>query len=188
MKKLKHIVTKLLVGFVLISIGYIWGKHSVEKGTTITPQQTGDYVQVYYMHGTKRCRKCNTIQAMTSDVVTGYYSELLKTEKLKLSHVNFQKDSALAKQFGVMANCVVVAKVHNGKVASYERLDDIWTTMKSKVVYDSYICTSINKLLEPEYRAQPLAPMERNDNLIIPKSIESPWKMNTPLLYKELQK
>jgi len=70
MQKAKHILTKGLVAFALISIGFALGKHAAQPSSNpVAPQPAanGRQIAVYYLHSTFRCITCNTIESMTRE-------------------------------------------------------------------------------------------------------------------------
>jgi len=149
MEKAKKILTNSLLAFVLLSIGFAFGKHSVksEAQTDMVPQAKGHVVAVYYLHSTFRCVTCNTIEKMTRDLLGNSYSDKLKTGKIQWLEADFQENEALARQFEVVASCVVVAEVKDGKVVDYKRLDEVWTLMKDTDAFNRYISEAIDGYL-----------------------------------------
>lgn len=109
----------------------------------IQPTLTGNDVAVYYLHSTFRCDTCNTIEKMTKDLLERNYTAELQTGRIVWSEVDFQEDLALAEKFEVAASCVVVAKLKDGNISSYSRLDEVWTLMEDPQAFDSYIKSAI---------------------------------------------
>lgn len=151
MSKDKHIarIKSLLLAFVFVSIGFSLGRHSV-KQVVVTPVQSAgqNIVQVYYLHSTFRCTTCNTIEKMTKALLDKQYKDELSSGVMSFHEVDFQADEALAKQFGVIASCVVVAAVKDGKIIDFQRLDEVWTLMKDPVAFDKYINDAIAAMQE----------------------------------------
>lgn len=146
MSKDKHIawIKSLLLAFVFVSIGFSFGRHSVKQTAITTPQSAGqNIVQVYYLHSTFRCTTCNTIEKMTKALLDKQYQDELSSGVMAFLEVDFQREEALAKQFGVIASCVVVAAVKDGKTVDFQRLDEVWTLMKDPVAFDKYINDAI---------------------------------------------
>ena len=156
MERAKKILTKLLLAFALISIGFALGKHSVQSDRSLADQPAvqGDYVAVYYMHSTFRCVTCNTIEKMTRNLMDKSYREELADGRIRWKDVNFQENEALAKQFEIVSSCVVVAQIEEGKVTGYKRLDEVWTLMKEPNAFNRYIGDAVNSYLKND-RGQP---------------------------------
>jgi len=147
MKKLQNIITKLLISFALISIGFALGKnsinHSDSSATAPNDEKFKDYIAVYYMHSTFRCSTCNTIEKMTQTLLNDCYSQELADRAIKWQDINFQENETLAKQFGIIASCVVVAQYKTGAVVKFQRLDKVWTLMNKPKLFNQYISEAI---------------------------------------------
>ncbi len=149
MERAKKILTKVLLAFALISIGFALGKHSVRSDRSLADQPAGqgDYVAVYYMHSTFRCVTCNTIEKMTKSLLDKSYREELADGRIRWKDVDFQENEALAKQFEIVSSCVVVAQIEKGEVTGFKRLDEVWTLMKKPDQFNRYIGDAINSYL-----------------------------------------
>ncbi|WFB36211.1 nitrophenyl compound nitroreductase subunit ArsF family protein [Kiritimatiellota bacterium B12222] len=146
----KFLIATLLV-FTFISIGFSLGKHNHTE-TTLPhelPHTQGQQVAVYYLHSSFRCITCNTIEEMTRNLLDHAYASPLAEQTLLWREVDFQTNEALAKQFDVIASCVVVAHLNNGQVTEYQRLDEVWTLMKDPQAFNQYISQAIDTYLEP---------------------------------------
>lgn len=150
MERLQKILTNCLLAFALISIGFALGKHSVkpELQTSSLPKENGCHVAVYYLHSTFRCVTCNTIEKMTRDLLGKDYGKQLADGKIQWIKDDFQENEALAKQFAVVASCVVVAEMKDGAVLDFKRLDEVWTKMKDPEAFDRYISNAIDGYLK----------------------------------------
>jgi hypothetical protein len=150
MERLKKILTNGLLVFALISIGFALGKHSVkpDRQTNNLPNGNGRQVAVYYLHSTFRCVTCNTIEKMTRELLDNSYSKQLADGNIQWIEDDFQENEALAKQFEVVASCVVVAEMKDGTVIDYKRLDEVWTLMKDPEAFDLYISGAIDGYLK----------------------------------------
>jgi len=156
MERAKNILTKLLLAFVLVSIGFALGKHSVRSDRSQAAQldEQGSYVAVYYMHSTFRCVTCNTIEQMTRDLLDKAYAQELADGRIKWQDVDFQENETLARQFEIVSSCVVVAQIKKGDVTGYQRLDEVWTLMKEPDAFNKYIGDAVNSYLKND-RGQP---------------------------------
>ncbi|PKN96434.1 MAG: hypothetical protein CVU43_20745 [Chloroflexi bacterium HGW-Chloroflexi-5] len=155
--KIKKVATNLLIAFVLITIGFSLGKHSVLNRMTadaaaISTSNSSLHdlkkaVKIFYMHSTFRCVTCNDVEARTLELIDKEFAELKQSQKLLWQEVNFQENEALAKLFEVVASCVVVAVVENGQVVDFVRLDETWTLLEKPEEFNAYIRTAINNAL-----------------------------------------
>ncbi len=149
MEKGRKILTRLLLAFVLISIGFVSGRHSLKNHSLPQAESPafGQYVTVYYMHATFRCETCNTIEKMTRELLDKAYAAELADGRIKWQEVDFQEDELLAEKFGVVASCVVVTRVEEGKIVDFKRLDEVWTLMQNPGQFNQYISAAINLFL-----------------------------------------
>ncbi|NCB27858.1 MAG: hypothetical protein EOM62_20755 [Bacteroidia bacterium] len=85
---------------------------------------------------------------MTRELLDKAYSNELAEGKIKWNEDDFQENEALAKQFEVVASCVVVAELEDGAVLNYERLDEVWTKMMDTEAFDRYISETITEYLK----------------------------------------
>ena len=153
-------IRNLLLGFVLVSIGFVLGKHSAQRSAgpaenasrpTVSPTEAATLpvrVRVYYLHATFRCVTCNTIERMAREVVDQQFSDALADGAVEWQEADFQENEALAKQFDVIASCVVVAKMRGDTVLDFKRLDEVWTLMKDAPRFNAYIGDAIRGYLE----------------------------------------
>ncbi len=150
MDKAKKILTKALLVFALISIGFAMGKHSVkvDRDSEGLPQVDGHTVAVYYLHSTFRCVTCNTIEKLTRDLLDNAYGKELAEGKVHWIEADFQENEALARQFEIVASCVVVAEVKDGAIVGYQRLDEVWTLMSDAEAFNRYISSAIDGYLQ----------------------------------------
>jgi hypothetical protein len=148
MKKTLPILKNVLIAFVLISIGFALGKHSVSQNSMPEEAERSTLaVKVYYMHASMRCTTCNTIEKMTKELLNNKYSEAIKEGRVEFQEVNFQENEALAAKFDVVASCVVVARFENGKIAAFKKLDKVWTLFGEQDKFNAYIDNVIQAYL-----------------------------------------
>jgi hypothetical protein len=149
MNKIVKVLKNILIAFVLISIGFAIGKHSVAgKSPEKNNKEKVSLVRVYYMHGTLRCTTCNSIQRMTEQLLEDKYLQQMVDDEIEFVEVNFQENEALAKRFDVLASCVVVAKIEAGKIVAHQRLDKVWTLFQKPAEFNAYISKAIQTYLQ----------------------------------------
>jgi len=156
MERTQRIVRNVLLAFVLVSVGFVLGKHSVRQNSA--PAQTGPEartgapelpvkLRVYYLHATFRCVTCNTIEKMTRDLLDQQFGEAVAAGRIEWLEVDFQQNEALARQFEVIASCVVVAKMRGESVLDYQRLDGVWTLLDDIPQFNTYVSNAIRAYL-----------------------------------------
>ena len=145
--KYLKILKSLLLGFVLISIGFALGKHYAGKTIQDGDAEKSSLVRVYYMHANFRCTTCNSIQKLTQKLLKDKYAKEMASGKMDFAEVNFQKDKALAERFDIKSSCVVVAKIQSGKIVAHQTLNEVWTLYQKPAEFNSYISRAIQAYL-----------------------------------------
>lgn len=147
---------RLLLAFVLVSVGFAWGKHvglrQSSAGRSIPAMgpvtAAGPQVVVYYMHGTIRCITCNQIETLAKQTVEASFSSELAAGTMVWKEVDFDEEPALAKRYDVSASTVVVVRLDKGKDVSYQRLDKVWTLADKPEEFRAYVTASIHEQLD----------------------------------------
>jgi hypothetical protein len=156
---MKNFIKKILLAFVLLSIGFALGKHfnyrNLVKGKKILlanakKVENNAVVHVYYMHSIFRCSTCNTIEKMTKELLDSKYINQIKQGKIIFLDVDFQSNEHLTKRFGIVSSCVVVAIVKDKKILKFKRLDKVWTLMKNPLEFNTYISKTVQTYLDFE--------------------------------------
>ncbi len=148
MKLAKVIIARVLIVFVLISIGFALGKEvgrrpeAPDEGVTAR-----DGVTVYYMHTTIRCVMCNRIQAYTHSLLKEQFAAQLGDGRLEWTSVDFQQDEALAKRYDVGVSCVVLVRRRNGREVAHRRLDELWTKIGDEDEFTRYVGDAVREFL-----------------------------------------
>ena len=155
-EKYKKLITNLLLAFVLVSIGFALGKHSVvnksldgnlvaaSNGGTVSAEQL---VKIFYMHATFRCITCNSIESRAKQLVERDFADAWANRKILWEEVNFQINEALAKKFDVAASCIVVTIVQGDEILEFNRLDDVWPLLEKPAEFDAYVSDAVRKAL-----------------------------------------
>ena len=153
----KRVIRNVLLGFVLVSIGFIAGKEvtrmrlqraNVENAGS--PAASGDKVVVYYMHQTIRCVTCNKIEQLAHSAVHGTFSKQLEEGTIQWEAVNIDEREDLASRYKVSGSTVVVVQVRNGKVDAFKSLDEVWTLVNSEPEFIAYVTREIRSYLGEE--------------------------------------
>lgn len=156
-ERYKDHLTRILLAFVIFSVGYAFGKHSVKATNSDSGQMPSqiqntspageNFVRLYYMHAMFRCVTCNSIEAQARKLTETEFSAELADKKIVWEEVNFQQNQQLATKFDVVSSCIVVAVEKNGHIESFERLDQVWTLLEKPDEFNAYIRTAIKKAL-----------------------------------------
>lgn len=156
-ERYKDHLTRILLAFVIFSVGFAFGKHSVKApnadsgqvpSTVQNASPTGEnLVRLYYMHAMFRCVTCNSIEAQARKLTETEFSAELAAKKIVWEDVNFQQNKQLATKFDVVSSCIVAAVEKNGQIDSFERLDQVWTLLEKPDEFNAYVRTAIKRAL-----------------------------------------
>ena len=111
--------------------------------------ELGDGLLVYYFHGNVRCPTCRAIESQAKEVVDSRFAAQLKSGAIAWKILNFEKPAGadLAKQFKIGVPVVVLARMRDGKVQDWKRLDDVWALVNDKPDYARFIGEEIDRML-----------------------------------------
>ena len=157
-EKLISITKHILLGFVLITIGFAIGKEVTSQRMqknepdTINAGTGTDQVIVAYAHASIRCVSCNTIEKLIHETLSEQFAHELAKKRIILTDVNFQKDTAFAKKYEIVANCVVLRQIKDGKETAHKQLYKIWDLYEDAPAFKKYLSdeirASLNSLTE----------------------------------------
>jgi len=122
MGRVKLIVGRVLIGFVLVSIGFAAGREI-------------------------RCVTCNAIEARADSVLKSRFAAQLADGSLEWKSVDFQEDEAMAKRYGVGVSCLVLVRWRGGKEQAYRRLDEVWAKIGDEDEFARYVGDAVREFL-----------------------------------------
>ena len=150
--KARKIIGKLLLAFVLVSIGFAAGKEA-ERNRAAAQAHVGpsttveDKVIVYYMHATFRCVTCNMVESMGEELVRTEFGDDVKGGRLEWRQVNYQENDDLVRRYNVGGNMIVVVKFAGGKKVQSRRLDRVMELAGKRDEFMAYVRGAIQELL-----------------------------------------
>lgn len=153
--KAKKIIGKLLMAFVLVSIGFAVGKE-VEKGragasaspAVPAPGDGQDKTIVYYMHASFRCVTCNRVESMGAELVRSEFADAVRDGRMEWKAVNYQENDDLANRYKVGGNMIVVVRFRGGKEVASRRLDRVMELANKRGEFMPYVRNGIQAVLE----------------------------------------
>jgi hypothetical protein len=150
-----NILKQGLLAFVLVTIGFAVGKEvtlrrvrQTEPDKILTPAEK-DQVVVSYVHATIRCVSCNTIERLVQETLDEQFHDAVGEKWLSFGEVNFQENTTFAKRYEIVANCVVLHKIIQGKEVKHLRLDKVWELYEDPPAFKKYLGDAIRAYLVP---------------------------------------
>lgn len=157
---MKKIIGKLLLAFVLVSIGYALGSTAARRAdapsaaeTGAAPETTGASssaqtgVAVVFMHGTFRCATCNRIETLARTLIERDFADALADGRVTWRAANFQLEPDLAARYDVGSSTLVMSRMQDGREVEFRRLDDVWTTIGDETAFTEYVEGVLRELL-----------------------------------------
>ena len=145
---------RLLLGFVLITVGFALGRKTAPSMSDATPGSGGDtqpadapagQVIVYAAHMTFRCPECNQIEWFARELLESEFADALADGRMVFRSVDYMRDTAFARRYNISSSTIVVTRADSEE---FQRLDDVWTKVRNREEYFDYVRAAIRKRLE----------------------------------------
>ena len=153
----KRIIGKLLLTFVLVSVGFAIGKEVTlrrlaggQSHAAASAPADGNQVVVYYLHATIRCATCNKVEALADELIRTEFAEPLRQGRLAWKKADFMKDEALANRYNVSGSMIVVVRFEGGKQVDCRRLEDVLALANRRERLLAYVREAIRASLAGE--------------------------------------
>ncbi len=153
-ESVRRIVAPILNVFVLISIGFAFGRLTrPQPSTEKLPQKESteeikESIVVTYLHGTMRCVSCNTIEQTLRTVLDEFYSEQMQAKELVFREVNFDRDEMLAKRWDINSSMAVISREREGQEQEFVVLHDVWTYVGDNEALSSYLKEQLDQQMQ----------------------------------------
>jgi hypothetical protein len=114
--------------------------------------ESDDALMVYYFHGV-RCPTCRAAEAVAHETLqTEYAPELARGEIVwrVLDYLEDPKGEALARDFDVSQATVVLARMKDGRIDAWNRLDRVLALAGDRPALAAYVEEEVEAMLHPE--------------------------------------
>jgi hypothetical protein len=127
---------------------------------------------VYYFHGNTRCPTCRSIESQAEETVQTHFVSQLSSGEMAWKILNYEQPAAkpLATKFGIEMPVVVLARMKDGQVKDWKRLDKVWALVGDKPAFGKYVREEIDRMLPPEKKPMPPASPGKAPAIPIPSS------------------
>ena len=153
----RKIIGRLLLAFVLVSVGYAIGRETAPTPASAplplavaeSPGAAGESrVVVYYLHSTFRCMTCNLIESTTEELIRTEFAEAVKAGRLEWKPVDYLQNEFLADRYNVSGNLIVVARFKDGREAAARRLERVMELVHDREAFLRYVRQAIEESLK----------------------------------------
>jgi hypothetical protein len=156
----KRFLGRLLLVFVLVSIGYALGKEAGRRSVPRhdpapqphvqtdagVPAAEADRLVVYYFHATIRCVTCNTIERIAHETLESEFAAQLADGSIQWRLENFHENEPLAERYGVATSTVVLVRLQGEREVDFRRLDRVWELVHQPAAFAEYIAQEVRDL------------------------------------------
>lgn len=152
------------------------GGVAATPGTAVQPETVGDGLVVYYFHSNIRCPTCRSIESQAEETVQTNFAPQLRNGEMIWKIVNYEQPAAkpLATKFEIQMPVVVLARMKNGQVENWKRLDEVWAVVGDKPAFTKYVKEEIERMLTPETPPTPEAAEKAEPAIPTPTTEGSP--------------
>lgn len=151
--KAKTIIGKLLMAFLLISVGVAIGKEMAARSAPAAAEPAAvsgeQKVVVYYMHGFP-CVTCTFIETTAERIVHDDFAEAVAAGTMEFVSLNYlgTANAALADKYNVGSNMVIAVRFEDGQEVARARLDEVMELASNADGLTDYLRTGIRSVLE----------------------------------------
>jgi len=167
MRKMIRGLSSMLV---IVAIGLSWsslhaetsGETSIKKDETKAMSESGAVsakpevpadgttINVYYFHGTRRCKTCLAIESKARAVIEKAFADEMKAEVITWQAIDtdLKENKHFEKEFDLMFSSVIVTKVKNGKQVEWKNLQKVWELVWDSEAYEEYVQKEVRAYLE----------------------------------------
>ena len=139
-------------------------------------ETVGNGLLVYYFHSNVRCPTCQSIESQAEETVRTHFASQLKSGELAWKIVNYEQPAAkpLATKFEIQMPVVVLARMKDGQVESWKRLDEVWAVVGDKPAFTKYVRGEIERMLSPGKKAEAATAHTPGPTIPIPNAASVP--------------
>ena len=133
-------------------------------------ETVNDGLVVYYFHGNIRCPTCRSIESQAQETVQTHFAKQLSNGEVVWKIVNYEQAAArpLAEKFQIQMPVVVLAKMKDGKIENWKRLDKVWAVVGDKPAFAKYVREEIERMLTSDKKPTPATTQTSGPTIPIP--------------------
>lgn len=160
MDRLRKAGTVVLLIFAIFTAGYAVGKEvgvrraldrlPLPTDTAASQKVPGHVLRIRYFHSTKRCKKCNLIEAYAKEAIETRFASALADGTITWEVVNMDEvwNADDARHYGLLRSSLVLAEVLDGEEQDYSILDRTWELTGDKDLFLDYVESEVELVLD----------------------------------------
>lgn len=164
MARFRRITTGFLLTFVVFTAGYAIGKevgarramdrmpvasvHPTEgvAGSEAPRRQ----LVVWYFHATKRCKKCNTIEAFAKETIETRFADKVTTGEVSWQVANMDDiwNQGAVQRYGLLRSSLVLVDMLDGSEQDFDVLDQVWDLTDDKETFLAHVESEVEIVID----------------------------------------
>lgn len=142
MKIGRGLLALLLVGAVMATSMALNAVAQSSSSASGAPEK----IELLYFHRTDRCQSCNNAEQYARDTLNAYFPDELRSGKLSIQSIDYQKDKTMADKYGVNMQGLKL-RIVNGGQETIKDLPELWTYVRDRSGYMDYLRNALDDAL-----------------------------------------
>jgi len=159
-ERLRKTGTAILLIFAIFTAGYAVGQEvGVRRALARMPTPAiaaapqaapGHALRVRYFHSTKRCKKCNLIEAFAKEAIETRFADQLADGTITWDVVNMDEvwNAGDATRYGLLRSSLVLVEVLDGEEQDYSVLERTWELTGDQEMFLDYVESEVELVLD----------------------------------------
>ena len=154
------------------------GGIAAAPGASTKAETVSNGLAVYYFHSNIRCPTCRSIESQAQETVQTHFASQLGSGEVVWKIVNYEQPAAkpLAEKFQIQMPVVVLARMKDGKIEDWKRLDEVWAVVGDKPAFTKYVRREIERMLAPGKKPTPTTAQTPGPTIPTPTAESVPSK------------
>lgn len=129
-----------------------------------------DGLVVYYFYSNTRCATCRSIESQARQTVEADFGDQLDRGEIVWKSANYEEPASaeLAKKFEIEVPVVVLARMKNGEMEDWTRLDQVWGFVNDPPAFANLIRTEVSRMLGESAAKTPAAAVKETPAIPVP--------------------
>lgn len=152
-------ISRLLIGFVLLSLGYLAFRSVRAPQSRLPPTslqaapgqriEDGSKIIAYYFHVNVRCTTCRAIEAYSKEVIHGRFAKEIAEGRIEWRLVNLQnpENRHFIQDYQLFTKSLVLVLNKGGQQKEYKVLNDTWELVGDKTAMQGYVEKEVREYL-----------------------------------------
>jgi hypothetical protein len=135
----------------------VQGGVAAAPGDSTGAETLSDGLVVYYFHGNVRCPTCQSIESQAHETVQNSFASQLSKGEMNWKILNYELpvNKPLTAKFEIQMPVVVLAKMKDGQIDAWKRLDEVWALVGDKPAFAKYVRGEIDRMLASKQKPMP---------------------------------